>query len=207
MRESSQVSQQVRSERDQSGRSVQSGTSEVSQEVTPWCLIRVRAGSVLVHRALEGGGAPAVVDMSVDDSAQKSQVRVSGNRFAVVSDDAEDSERQGAAARTRRRLVWVSQNPDPDADDHEWFQTPRASDEFLMWKMVMFQNRQCWKPQFWRRRTRAFASLDSVNLLDTFKHRPRLMQVVPWVLRGAFRSRQFRRPCKRCWQGQRRMTR
>ena len=34
----------------------------------------------------------------------------------------------------------------------------------------------------------AFTSLDSVNLVDTFYHRPRLMQSVPWVLRGAFRS-------------------
>ena len=37
-------------------------------------------------------------------------------------------------------------------------------------------------------RGRAFASLDSVNLLDTFNNRQRLMQTVPWVLRGAFRS-------------------
>ena len=34
-------------------------------------------------------------------------------------------------------------------------------------------------------RGRAFASLDSVNLLDTFNDRPKQS---PWVLRGAFRS-------------------
>ena len=36
-------------------------------------------------------------------------------------------------------------------------------------------------------RAKAFASLDSVNLVDTFHHRPPLMQT-PWVLRGAFRA-------------------
>ena len=37
-------------------------------------------------------------------------------------------------------------------------------------------------------RARAFASLDSVNLLECFNHRPWLMQSVPWLMRGAFRS-------------------
>ena len=37
-------------------------------------------------------------------------------------------------------------------------------------------------------RSRAFASLDSVNFVDTFCHHPQLMQAVPRVLCGAFRS-------------------
>ena len=37
-RDPSQVSQQVRSQSDQSGRSIESGPSKVSQKVAPWCV-------------------------------------------------------------------------------------------------------------------------------------------------------------------------
>ena len=40
------------------------------------------------HRALEDGGAPAFVDMSVDDSDQERPARLTGNRFEVLSDTA-----------------------------------------------------------------------------------------------------------------------
>ena len=73
-----------------------------------------------VQRRLEVGGALAVVDMSVDDSDRESQARMSGNRYAVLSDDAEESERHSPVARPRLRLLLVSQNPDPVASDHDW---------------------------------------------------------------------------------------
>ena len=37
----------------------------------------------VVHRTLEGGGAPAVVDLSLDDSDRESQGLLSGNRFSL----------------------------------------------------------------------------------------------------------------------------
>ena len=36
--------------------------------------------------------------------------------------------------------------------------------------------------------TRAFASLDAVDLSDVFESRPRVMRAVPAVIRGAFRA-------------------
>ena len=66
-------------------------------------------------RALEDGGAPAFMDMSVDDSYQERPARLTGNRFEALSDTAEPSE-----GRPRRRLVLISQNPEPVASDHEW---------------------------------------------------------------------------------------
>ena len=59
-----------------------------------------------------------------------------------------------------------------------------------MLKMRNVQKHLCWNPHFGGESMlgRGFASLDFVNLVDTFHHRPRLMQAVPWVLRGAFRG-------------------
>ena len=124
MRDFSTVPEQVLIERDTSGRGFESRTSQVSAEATSWCVICVRAGfhSARVSarhprrfRALEGGGAPAFMDMSVDDSYQERPARLTGNRFDALSDTAEPSE-----GRPRRRLVLISQNPEPVASDHEW---------------------------------------------------------------------------------------
>ena len=146
----------------------------------------------VAHRALEGG-VPEVVDMSLDNSDHESQGRLSGNRFEALSDRAEDSETEVVpAARPRRRLVLLSQNADPVASDHEWDpdtesvegvsdveedECPEAS---ALETPVVAERIEV--------RARAFASLDSVNLVDTFHHRPQLMQAVPWVLRGAFQA-------------------
>ena len=54
-------------------------------------------------RVSEDGGAPAFMDMSVDDSDQERPARLTGNRFEALSD----------TARPRRRLVLISQNQSP----------------------------------------------------------------------------------------------
>ena len=69
----------------------------------------------VAHRLLEDGGAPAFVDMSVDDSDQERPARLTGNRFEALSDTAEPNE-----GRPRRRLVLISQNPELATSDHEW---------------------------------------------------------------------------------------
>ena len=61
----------------------------------------------VAHRALEGGGVPEVVDMSLDDSDHESQGRLSGNRFEALSDLAEDSEREVVAAARQENEVGV----------------------------------------------------------------------------------------------------
>ena len=163
----------------------------------------------VAHRALEGGGVPEVVDMSLDDLDRESQGPLSGSRFEALSDRAEDSEREVVvAACPRRRLVLLSQNAEPVASDHEWDpdtesleggsdveeeDVPEAS---VLKTPILAERIQV--------RARAFASLDSVNFVDTFYHRPRLMQSVPWVLRGAFRPA-IHEAFKRFWQGQLRM--
>ena len=118
----STVHEQVRTERDASGGGFESRTSQGFPEVASRCVFCVRARfhsarigarhPRLSQRALEDGGAPAFVDMSVDDSDQERPARLTGNRFEVLSDTAEPSE-----GRPRRRLVLISQNP---GSDHEW---------------------------------------------------------------------------------------
>ena len=51
-----------------------------------------------MHRGWEGGGAPADINMSVDDSDRESQARLSSNRFEVLSDSVKDSERHASVA-------------------------------------------------------------------------------------------------------------
>ena len=172
-------------------RRLRRGTSSVSE---PASTVPASVRDIhVVHRALEGGGLPEVVDMSLDDSDRESQGRLSGNRFEALSDRAEDSEREVVlAARPRRRLVLLSQNADPIASDHEW-----DSDTESVEGVSDVEDEECPEASVLetpilaeriQARARAFASLDSVNLVVTFQHRPRLMQVVPWVLRGAFRG-------------------
>ena len=113
--------------------------------------------------------------------------------LAALSDDVDDSLRSGRAVRGRRRLVLVSQNHDTVASDHECgIQTLRALEEFLMWRknvpeQSMIETPIVAEPRILAR-ARAFASLDSVNSMECFNHRSRLMQSVPWLMRGAFRS-------------------
>ena len=113
------------------------------------------------------------------------------NRYAVLSEDADESERRSQVARGRR-LVLVSQNHDAVARDHEWdpdTESIRGASDVeeddvpalsIVETLLVAERIQA--------RTRAFASLDAVNLVECFNHRPRLMQTVPWVMRGAFRS-------------------
>ena len=129
--------------------------------------------------------------MSVDDSDREGQAHMSGNRFAVLG---EDVDRLNPVARPRRRLVLVSQNPDFVGSDHEWDPDTESiggasevDDGEEVPEQSLFETPIVVEPRV-HARSRAFASLDSVNLLDTFNDRPRLMQTVPWVLRGAFRS-------------------
>ena len=90
-------------------RRLRRGVSSVSE---PGCTVPASVRDIHVgHRALEDGGAPAFVDMSVDDSDQERPAKLTGNRFEVLSDTAEPSE-----GRPRRRLVLISQNP---GSDHE----------------------------------------------------------------------------------------
>ena len=66
-------------------------------------------------------------------------------------------------------------------------QTLRASEEFDVPEQSMIETPIVAEPRILAR-VRAFASLESVNLMECFNHRPRLMQSVPWLMRGAFRS-------------------
>ena len=116
---------------------------------------------------------------------------MSGNRFAVLGEDVE-LDRLDPVARPRRRLVLVSQNP--VGSDHEWDPDTESiggasevDDGEKVPDQSLFETPIVAEPRV-HARGRAFASLDSVNLVDTFNDRPRLMQTVPWVLRGAFRS-------------------
>ena len=87
----------------------------------------------------------------------------------------------------------VSQNPDFVGSDHEWDPDTESIggasevDGEEVPEQSLFETPIVAEPRIHARGT-AFASLDSVNLLDTFNDRLRLMQTVPWVLRGAFRS-------------------
>ena len=140
------------------------------------------------HRALEEGGAP-VIDMSVDDSDQESPVRLTGNRFEALSDTAADPD----VARPRRRLVLISQNPEPSVSANEWeSHTDSIGGASEVDVDDVHQDSvpdvpiptppRIFGPQH------AFASLDTVNLVEMFSTRARVMQSVPWVLRGAFRT-------------------
>ena len=140
----------------------------------------------VAHRALEGGGVPAVVDMSLDDSDRESQGVMSSNRFEALSDLAEDFERKLSLPVPEVGVFVPACRPScprprdtqrASKDDVEKGDVPEAS---VLETPILAERIQA--------RARAFASLDSVNLVDTFYHRPRLMQAVPWVLRGAFRS-------------------
>ena len=133
-----------------------------------------------VHRALEGGGAQ-VVDMGVDDSDQERSVRLTGSRFEALSDPAADLD----VARPRRRFVLISQNPEPSASNHEGSQTRTALKEPPTWMWTMCNRIQCQTCRF--RNHTEFLVLNT-NLAEMFSTRARLMQSVPWVLRGAFRT-------------------
>ena len=164
-------------------RRLRRGVSSVSEpgSTVPASVRDIHVG----HRALEDGGAPAFVDMSVDDSDQERPVRLTGNRFEVLSDTAEPS--QGLP---RRRLVLVSQNV---GSDHEWdpdTESIAGASEVEVQDVhvesapdlpIQGQDRV-------RGVQHAFATLDIVNLTEVFAQRARVMQSVPWVIRGAFRA-------------------
>ena len=91
-------------------RRLRRGVSSVSE---PGSTVPASVRAIFVgRRALEDGGAPAFVDMSVDDSDQERPISLTGNRIEVLSDTAEPSQ-----GRPRRRLVLISQNL---GSDHEW---------------------------------------------------------------------------------------
>ena len=134
------------------------------------------------HRVLEEGGAP-VIDMSVDDSDQESPVRLTGNRFEALSDTAADPD----VARPRRRLVLISQNPEPSASANE---LESDTDRFDGVSEVDVEgaiqgsvpNVLIPAPPRIFGLHHAFASLDTVNLVEMFSSRARVMQSVLWVL-------------------------
>ena len=137
------------------------------------------------HRALEDGGAPEFVDISVDDSDQEHPARLTGNRFEVFSDTAEPSE-----GRPRRRLVLISQNLgsdhelDPDTKSIAGVSEVEVQDvpvESVPELPIQGRDRVHGVQH-------AFATLDIVNLAEVFAQRARVMQSVPWVIRGAFRT-------------------
>ena len=115
-------------------------------------------------------GPPAVVDVSRDDSDRENQVQLS-NRFAALSDDVDDSPRRGRIVRGRRRLVFVSQNHDTAASDHEWDPDTESVrgvsdvEEDDVPEQSMMETPILAEPRI-QARARAFASLDSVNLLE-----------------------------------------
>ena len=169
-------------------RRLRRGASTISEVAST-----VPASAQDVQAALrEVGGSPTVVDMSADDSDRGGQVHMSGNRFAVLGEDVE-LDRLDPVARPRRRLVLVSQNPDFVGSNHEWDPDTESIggasevDGEEVPEQSLFETPIAVEPRV-HAHGRAFASLDSVNLLDTINDRPRLMQTVPWVLRGAFRS-------------------
>ena len=134
---------------------------------------------------MEDGGAPAFVDMNVDDSDQERPARSTGNRFEVLSDTAEPSE-----GRPRRRLVLVSQNL---GSDHEWdpdTESIAGASEVEVQDVPVESAPEL--PIQGRDRVHGvqhvFATLDIVNLTEVFAQRARVMQSVPWVIRGAFRT-------------------
>ena len=137
------------------------------------------------HRTLDDGGAPAFVDMGVDDSDQERPARLTGNRFEVLSDRAELRER-----RPRKRLVLISQNR---GGDHEW---DRDTKSIAGASEVDFQDCHVESAldQPSRNKTESMVSntlspfSDTVNPAEVFDQRTRVMQFVPWVIRGAFRA-------------------
>ena len=173
----------ARFERDWSGRSCSSRLRLRASSVS-------QVGSTVPASSQAQRGGLAVVDMSRDDSDRESQLQMS-SRFAVLSDDADELERPSQIARGRR-LVLVSQNHDAVASDHEWDLDTEsirgASDVEEDDVPAQSTIETLFVADRIQARARAFASLDSVNLLEFFSHRPRLMQTVPWVMRGAFRS-------------------
>ena len=108
--------------------------------------------------------------MNVDDSDREGQAHMSGNRFAVLG---EDVDRLNPVARPRRRFVLVSQNPDFVGSDHEWDPDTESiggasevDDGEEVPEQSLFETPIVVEPRV-HARSRAFASLDSVNLLDT----------------------------------------
>ena len=93
-----------------------------------------------------------------------------------------------AGARPRRKSVLLSSQC--IASDHRWDQNTESVEGVSSADEEDFPEVSVMETPILAEgiQARAFASLDSVNLIDTFYHRPKLMQTVPWVLRGAFRS-------------------
>ena len=87
----------------------------------------------------------------------------------------------------------MSQNHDTAASDHEWDPDTESIggvsdvEEEDVPEQSIIETPIVAEPRI-QAMARAFASLDSVNLLECFNHRPRSMQSVPWLMRGAFRS-------------------
>ena len=114
-------------------------------------------------------------------------VPLRGNRFAVLGEPEAEVE-----VRPRRRLVLVSQHSNDRQPLDEW-----DSDTDTVGGVSDAEVTEVVEPTVEevpvlmdarvRAPVRAFTSLDAINLTDLFEHRPKLMQSVPHILRGAFR--------------------
>ena len=127
-----------------------------------------------------------------DSDLEEDRVRLTGNRYASLSDV--DREVQSPRPAVRRRLVLF---PNAKLIQRQTtvtsgIQTRRASRGCPTWKLMMLWNPQLSKIQSQWDRVRApggvFASLDAAHLTDNFEHRARVMRSVPHVMRGAMRS-------------------
>ena len=134
-----------------------------------------------------------VVDESTDgihnDSIMESVEAVQSE--GIVAEDGV-ANRRPHHAQARRRLVLVSQSDPQEAPLGEWDSDTDSIGgasgvevedvlEPLPVQPVIFEAGV-------RAPTRAFASLDAVDLSDVFASRPRVMRAVPAVIRGAFRA-------------------
>ena len=109
-----------------------------------------------------------------------------GNRFAVLGEPEAE-----VGVRPRRRLVLVSQHSNDRQALDEWdsdtdtvggvsdAEVTEVVEPTVAEVQVLMDARV-------RAPVRAFTSLDAINLTDLFEHRPKLMQSVPHILRGAF---------------------
>ena len=105
----------------------------------------------------------------MDDSDHEGQARMSGNRFAVLGEDVE-FDRLDPVARPRRNPGFVGSN-------HEWHRDTESIggasevDGEEVPEQSLFETLIVAEPRV-HARGRAFKSLDSVNVLDTFNDRP-----------------------------------